>query len=149
MGAVLEGAPVLEPVTRVPGQYWRNGWSPAAIPKRSIEAPSAQDNGIGNIRRGLWSGRNVARVRGGKLFRLLEHLALRGDEFFNVSRAARDLGLRRETVERYFRTLKRLYLARRLPAWRRDPTIRPISSPKVYLLDSGLEAALAGLKAED
>ena len=94
--------------------------------------------------------RDVARVRDAhELLRLLELLALRNGELFNASRAAGDLGLRRETVERYLGVLERLYLVRRLPAWRRNPAKRLVSSPKAYLVDSGVAATLADLKAED
>ena len=94
--------------------------------------------------------RDVARVKDAReLLRLLELLALRNGELFNASRAAGDLGLRRETVERYLGVLERLYLVRRLPAWRRNPAKRLVSSPKAYLVDSGVAATLADLKAED
>lgn len=52
-------------------------------------------------------------------------------------------------MDRYLSALERLFLVRRLPAWRRDPVERLVSSPKTYVADSGVAAALAGLKAED
>lgn len=46
--------------------------------------------------------RDVARVKDAhELLRPLKLLALRNGELFNASRAAVDLGLRRETVDRY------------------------------------------------
>ena len=94
--------------------------------------------------------RDVARIRDAhELGRLLELLALHGAELFNASRLAGDLGLRRETVDHYVAVLERVFLVRRLPAWRRDPARRLITSPKVHLLDSGLAATLAGLTADD
>ncbi|MCY4025071.1 MAG: ATP-binding protein [Acidobacteria bacterium] len=94
--------------------------------------------------------RDVARIRDAhELGRLLELLALHGAELFNASRLAGDLGLRRETVDHYVAVLERVFLVRRLPAWRRDPARRLITSPKVHLLDSGLAATLAGLRADD
>jgi len=94
--------------------------------------------------------RDVARVRDAhEIGRLLELLALRSAELFNASRLAHDLGLRRETVERYVAVLERLFLVRRLPAWRRNPARRLVTSPKVHLRDSGLAATLAGLTADD
>ena len=93
--------------------------------------------------------RDVARVRDAhELGRLLELLALRSAELFNASRLAGDLGLRRETVEHYVAVLERLFLVRRLPAWRRNPANRLVTSPKVHLLDSGLAATLAGLTTD-
>ena len=94
--------------------------------------------------------RDVARIRDAhELGRLLELLALRSAELFNASRLASELGIRRETVEHYVAVLERIFLVRRLPAWRRDPARRLITSPKVHLLDSGLAATLAGLTADD
>ena len=92
----------------------------------------------------------MARIRDAhELGRLLELLALHSAELFSASRLARDLGLRRETLDHYVAVLERVFLVRRLPAWRRDPARRLITSPKVHLLDSGLAAALAGLTADD
>ena len=93
--------------------------------------------------------RDVARVRDAReIGRLLELLALRSAELFNASRLAGDLGLRRETVEHYVAVLERLFLVRRLPAWRRNPANRLVTSRQVHLLDSGLAATLAGLSAD-
>ena len=92
--------------------------------------------------------RDVARVRDvNEIGRLIELLALRSAELFNASGLANDLGLRRETVEHYVAVLERLFLVRRLRAWRRNPANRLVTSSKVHLLDSGLAAALAGLSA--
>ena len=93
--------------------------------------------------------RDVARVRDvHEIGRLLELLALRSAELFNASGLANDLGLRRETVEHYVPVLERLFLVRRLRAWRRNPDNRLVTSSKVHLLDSGLAATLAGLTAD-
>ena len=93
--------------------------------------------------------RDAARVRDvSGISRLLELLALRSAELFNASGLANDIGLRRETVEQYVAVLERLFLVRRLPAWRRNPANRLVASPKVHFLDSGLAATLAGLTAD-
>ena len=94
--------------------------------------------------------RDVARVKdAGDLARLLEMLAVRSAELFNASTLAGALGVRRETIDRHVAALERLFLVRRLPAWRRGPAKRLITSPKTYLLDSGLAATLADLVASD
>ena len=94
--------------------------------------------------------RDVARVRdAGDLARLLELLALRSAELLNVSGLAGELGVRRDTLEHHVAVLERLFLVRRLPAWRRSQARRLVTSPKVHLLDSGLAATLAGLTADD
>ena len=81
--------------------------------------------------------------------RLLEMLALRTAELLNVSSLGNDLGLRRETVERYLAVCERLYLVRRLPPWHRNDAKRLIKAPKVHMVDSGLAATLMGLSATD
>ncbi len=93
---------------------------------------------------------DVARVRDAReLARLLELLALRSAGLLNTSNLANTLGLHRSTVDHYVAVLERLFLVRRLPAWRRNPAKRLIRTPKVHLLDSGLAATLADLTAYD
>lgn len=94
--------------------------------------------------------RDVARVRdAGDLARLLELLALRSAELFNASALAGELGVRRDTIDHHVAVLERLFLVRRLPAWRRSQARRLVTSPKVHLLDSGMAATLADLSADD
>ena len=59
------------------------------------------------------------------------------------------LQLDRQTIDRYFALLERLFLIRRLPAWHRNPANRLVKSPKLHLVDSGLAAALTGLQPTD
>ena len=93
---------------------------------------------------------DVARVRDAhELARLLELLALRSAGLLNTSNLANTLGLHRSTVDHYVAVLERLFLVRRLPAWRRNPAKRLIRTPKVHLLDTGLAATLANLTAYD
>ena len=92
----------------------------------------------------------VARIRDSdNLLRLLRQLAHCTAQTYNASRLARDLELQRSTVERYLSVLERLFLVRRLPAWRRGPHLSLAKAPKLHLLDSGLAATLGGLAASD
>ena len=94
--------------------------------------------------------REVSQARKGhELARLLEMLALRNAQVFNVSNIAREMGLSRETVEHYVAVLERIFLVRRVPAWHRNTGKRLIKSPKIHLIDSGLAATLARLEAQD
>lgn len=63
-------------------------------------------------------------------------------------RLAQELGVARGTVVRYLELLESLFLIQRLPAWSRNLTKRQIQRAKVFLTDTGLNAALAGLSAE-
>ena len=120
-----------EPLTRPPvrARQWRRQYL------RTIIERDVQD---------------IARVRDShELSRLLELLAVRSAQLFNLSSLSNALGLHRETVEHYVSVLERLFLVRRLPAWHRNTGKRLIKSPKVHLLDSGLAATLADLRADD
>jgi predicted AAA+ superfamily ATPase len=81
--------------------------------------------------------------------RLLELLALRTATLLNISAMATELGLRRETIEKYLGVLEHLFLVRQLPAWHRNRSKRLVKTPKVHLVDSGLACALNGLKVSD
>ena len=93
---------------------------------------------------------DVARVKDAdEVGRLLELLALRSASLLSISTLARELGLHRESVERYLVVLERLFLVRRLRPWHRNAAKRLVKSPKMHLLDTGLAATLAGLTADD
>ncbi|HBX38307.1 MAG TPA: AAA family ATPase [Pseudohongiella sp.] len=77
--------------------------------------------------------------------RLIELLAYRTASLLNVNSLAQDLGVQRETIEKYLSVLERLFLIRRLPAWHRNHAKRLIKSPKIHLVDSGLAATLSKL----
>ena len=127
----LVGGGYPEPLTRTPvrSRQWHRQYL------RSIIDRDVQD---------------VARVRDAReLARLLELLALRSAGLMNTSNLANTLGLHRATVDHYVAVLERLFLVRRLPAWRRNPAKRLIRTPKVHLLDTGLAATLADLTAYD
>jgi len=82
-----------------------------------------------------------------EVYVLRELFALLADRtagLLNVSELARTLGRPRSTVDKYLRLLERLFLVFRLPAWAKGATRRLTRSPKVYLVDTGLAAFLAG-----
>ncbi len=93
---------------------------------------------------------DVARVRDtGEVSRLLEILAHQTASLLNTSSLANDIGLDRQTVERYLFLLERLFLIRRLPPWHRNAAKRLIKTPKIHLVDSGLAASLSNVAASD
>ena len=94
--------------------------------------------------------RDAARLRdASELERLVELLASFTAQPLNVSRLSRDLGLDRETVNRYLAVLERLFLIRRLPSWHHAAARRPARSPKIHLRDTGLAATLAEVTEDD
>lgn len=60
----------------------------------------------------------------------------------NVSAIARDVGIARKTVERYFDTLVDTLIAYRLPAWQPRAKVRERARPKFYFFDCGVVRAL-------
>ncbi|GAG82183.1 unnamed protein product, partial [marine sediment metagenome] len=94
--------------------------------------------------------KDIAAVRDeNEMMRLMELLAYRTANMMNFSNLSSDLGMDRETVEKYMAILERLFLIRRLPAWHGSNAKRLIKSPKVHVIDSGLAAMLNRLKIED
>jgi predicted AAA+ superfamily ATPase len=76
--------------------------------------------------------------------RLLRLLAAQAANLLSYRSAAARLGLSPETVKAYVGLLEQLFLVRRLRAWRPGLGTREASTPKIYLADSGLLAALLG-----
>ena len=93
---------------------------------------------------------DVGRVRDADaLGRLLSLLAVRNGEQLNTAGLSRQLGLHRTTVREYVAILERLFLVRRLLPWHRNIGRRLVRTPKMHVVDSGLAATLAGLRARD
>ncbi|WP_413736229.1 ATP-binding protein [Sodalis sp. RH21] len=94
--------------------------------------------------------KDIANIRDdNELRRLIELFALRTGSLLNLSGLAKDLGLQRETVDKYLTILERLFLVRRLPAWHKNYAKRLIKTPKIHIIDSGLASALCHLKVSD
>lgn len=81
--------------------------------------------------------------------RVMEMLAIRSGQMLNQTDIARDAGVSQPTVHRYLNLLEATCLFERLPAFSRNRTKRLIKSPKVYFLDPGLAAYLAGHHTTD
>ncbi|MCU0797482.1 MAG: ATP-binding protein [Akkermansiaceae bacterium] len=93
---------------------------------------------------------DVAQVRDShEILRMIQLLAHQTGGLLNHSALAVDLGLDRQTVDRYLGVLERLFLIRRLPSWHKNSAKRLVKAPKLHLVDSGLAASLSGLKADD
>jgi predicted AAA+ superfamily ATPase len=94
--------------------------------------------------------KDIAAIRDeDEMLRLMKMLAYRTANLVNISSLANELGMRRETTEKYLTILERLFLIRRLPAWHRNQAKRMVKTPKVHIIDSGLASTLSGLKTDD
>ena len=154
LGAVLEGAlePNIRPEARDGGPALAERLVAGGYPEPLTRTPGRARQWRRQYLRGVIERdvQDIARVRDAdELSRLLELLAVRSAHLLNVNHLAGELGLHRETVERYLSVLERLFLVRRLRAWHRNTAKRLVKSPKVHLLDTGLAATLADLTAAD
>ena len=87
--------------------------------------------------------RDVARIdEAARIPQLLAILAMLSGQLLNLSQIGGQIGLNLHTAEKYIGILEKLFLVRRLPAWRRNELGRLIKTPKLHFLDAGLLAAL-------
>lgn len=82
------------------------------------------------------------------LRRLIDQLAARTGNELNVQDLCGVIGVQRATVDTYLDALTRLSLIIRLGAWASGEVRREIRHPKLHLVDTGVVAALRGLRAE-
>lgn len=76
--------------------------------------------------------------------RFLEVAALMNGQVVNVAGIARDAGVARPTVQRYFDTLVGTLVGAWLPAWKPRRKVKEVSHPKFYFFDTGVVRALLG-----
>lgn len=82
--------------------------------------------------------------------RFLRMCAARTGQLLNLSALAGDCGVTHNTAKSWISVLEASYLVALLPPWHRNLGKRLIKAPKLYFLDTGLAAWLAGIrKAED
>lgn len=79
---------------------------------------------------------------------LIQLLATRSAGLLNLSGLARDLGVSDKTVLRHFELLEQMFLVFRLRPWSGNLGQRRIKTPKVFLTDTGMMAAMVNLDAE-
>lgn len=76
--------------------------------------------------------------------RFLEVAALSSGQVVNVAGTARDAGVTRMTVARYYQVLVDTLIGFWLPAWQSKARIKEVRHPKFYLFDPGVARALLG-----
>lgn len=79
---------------------------------------------------------------------LLRALAHHSGQLLNFSQLAGQVGLDDKTARRYIGLFEHLFLVRRIEPWFRNPLKRLVKTPKLFVLDSGLLAALTGLTTD-
>jgi predicted AAA+ superfamily ATPase len=80
----------------------------------------------------------------GAFSRFLEVAALSNGQVVNVAGTARDAGVTRMTVARYYQVLVDTLIGFWLPAWQSKARIKEVRHPKFYVFDPGVARALLG-----
>lgn len=82
-----------------------------------------------------------------QLPQILGVLAARNSQELNLADVAKETGVPVTSLRRLLELLETMYLVQELPAWTTNFAKRPVSRPKVSLLDTGLAARLLNLSA--
>ena len=77
--------------------------------------------------------------------RLWQMLAHNNGQTLNLSRLGESLGVSHTTIRNYVDLLEHTFMVKQLPPWKGNTNKRLVKSPKVYLTDSGITAALLQL----
>jgi len=77
--------------------------------------------------------------------RLWQMLAHNNGQTLNMSRLGESLGVSHTTIRNYVDLLEHTFMVKQLPPWKGNTNKRLVKSPKVYLTDSGITAALLQL----
>ena len=80
--------------------------------------------------------------------RFLRVASILNGQLLSLSSVAREAGVARTTVERYFDILVDTLVATLVPAWQPRAKVREVTQPKFYLFDCGVARALQGLVRE-
>jgi uncharacterized protein len=85
--------------------------------------------------------------RGPEMRALIRLLAVRSGQLLVPGALGNDLGLSRQTVNRYLGLLEEVFLIKRIPAWSRNLGSRAVAAPKSAFVDSGIAANLLDMDA--
>jgi predicted AAA+ superfamily ATPase len=150
--------------------FWETASDPASLTQRAVRQSNAEDILMGVMRSGFpelvvsperdaraWFAsyvqtyleRDVRNLRNiGNLAdfqRFLLALAARTAQLINVSQVARDIGISVNTVKAWLSILEASYQIVLLKPYYASVGKRLVKSPKLYFLDAGIPAYLAGL----
>lgn len=94
--------------------------------------------------------RDLARIASlDVLPRLLTLIAGQTSRLLNISELAGPFQVSRPTIRDYVTLLEKVFLADELPPWHSNRLSRLVKTPKLHIGDTGLAAALLGVKASD
>lgn len=81
--------------------------------------------------------------------RFVAMCAARTGQLLNLSALATDCGITHVTAKAWISVLEASYIVMLLPPWHSNVGKRLVKTPKLYMLDTGLAAWLAGLRRQD
>ena len=81
--------------------------------------------------------------------RMMELLALRNASILKQSEVARDAGLSQATLGRYINILETTNLFMKVKPYSKNISVRLIKSPRIFCIDTGLTASLAGYSTSE
>lgn len=89
--------------------------------------------------------RDVADIRKiDEVPRLLRLIAAQAANLFKAETMSSGMGITSKTVQSYTELLETVFLVRRVRAWRANIGSREVTTPKIYVIDSGVLAFLLG-----
>lgn len=92
---------------------------------------------------------DLAKIEGiVELPNLLRILATRSSNMLNISDISQSIGLPNTTLRRYFALLQTIFMVSLLPPWSENIGKRLVTTPKVFLTDTGLLCYLQGINHE-
>ena len=96
------------------------------------------------LERDLLFWKDFSPVAMGRLWRMLAHV---NGQTVNYTNLASSLGLSSVSVKNYIELLASAYMVEIIPPWFSNLGKRLVKAPKVYIADSGITAALLGLRS--
>lgn len=125
-----------------PDRLLRFGCLPQVVDDRAHAVDTLEAYAATYLREEIRQETLVANVE--SYSRFLEVAALANGQVTNVQGLARDAGVARPTVQRYFETLVDTLIGVWVRPWRPRLKVREAGHPKFYFFDTGVSRALAG-----
>jgi len=127
-------------------QYFSAGAFPRSIlaPNEDLSYQWRQDFISTFLERDLLQWREFTPVAMGRLWRMLAHV---NGQMVNYSTLASSLGISSVSVKNYIDLLASTCMVEIVPPWFSNLGKRLVKAPKVYITDSGITAALLGLRS--
>ncbi|RMI03449.1 MAG: ATP-binding protein [Calditrichaeota bacterium] len=128
------------------GEWIFTGGYPEVVVRRELDVRLWMNSYIQTyLERDVRNLRNIGDLQ--QFQRFLKLIAARSSRVLNYSEISRDAGITVPTVKQWISVLQAGQLIALIPPYYRNVGKRLIKSPKVYLLDTGLMAALLGYRS--